>query len=225
MKTVLLLRSGADGDYTFDGWDAHSISPIQKSLINLDLLETELKNDDYAGVILTSRTAVEAVKAKRIDIDVPIFVVGEATGRAVRSLLNHGEIIGENSGDAVRLAPQIIDYFQTRKDIRLLHPGATKMIGGLGEKLVESGIVSNHIPVYETTSRPEEQLTQDLDNLSQIDAVVYFSPSGVKSARHLVRQRWPDAREIAIGISTAKSLDSCLICKDPNSKGNWLLLH
>ena len=159
MKTVLLLRSGADGDYTFEGWTAYSISPIQKSLINLDLLETKLKSDTYAGIILTSRTAVEAVKAKRTEIDVPIFVVGEATGRAVRSFLNHGAIVGENSGDAVRLAPQIIEYFQTQKDVRLLHPGASKMIGGLSEKLADSGIVSNHLPVYETTSRPEEQLS------------------------------------------------------------------
>ena len=220
MKTVLLLRSGADGDYTFEGWTAYSISPIQKSLINLDLLEIELNNDTYAGIILTSRTAVEAVKAMRTDIVVPIFVVGEATGRVVRSSINHGVIVGEKSGDAVRLAPQIIDHFQNRKDVRLLHPGASKMIGGLSEKLADSGIISNHLPVYETTSRPEEQLSQDLDNLTKIDAVVFFSPSGVKSAQHLVRQRWPSASEIAIGISTAKSLDNCLICKDPNAKGN-----
>lgn len=220
MKNVLLLRSGSDGDYQTEldkvGWSSRSISPIQKQLINSSQLAKAL-DESFDGLILTSRTAVEAVQQVRTEVTWPIFVVGEATGRAVRKLLEHQEIIGEDSGDAVRLAPQIIEFFD--RPANLLHPGATRMIGGLKEKLAESSIVSNHIPVYETTSRDSQDLVKALSNVEHIDAVVYFSPSGVNSARSLVSQRWPKAQEIAIGISTAKALDNCLVCQHPNARG------
>ena len=220
MKNVLLLRSGSDGDYQTElekvGWSSCSISPIQKRLINSAQLASAFEKN-FDGLILTSRTAVEAVHQVRTSISWPIFVVGEATGRAVRKSLDHKEIIGEDSGDAVRLAPQIVSFFE--RPANLLHPGATKMIGGLKEKLAESSIVSNHIPVYETTSRDSQDLLDALSNVGHIDAVVYFSPSGVNSARSLVFQRWPEAKEIAIGISTAKVLDNCLVCEHPNARG------
>ena len=222
MRKVLLLRSGTDGTYDdlATGWSSVSVSPIEKKLINIDQLRLELANN-YDGIILTSRTAVQALNNANVKVNEkwPVFVVGGATGRAAREL-GLVDIVGESSGDAVRLAPQIIAYFDQTRSIRLLHPGATKMIGGLHEKLQPANIESIHLPVYETTSRQEDELSGDLAKLKEIDACVYFSPSGVKAARHLVKTKWPNAREIAIGNTTAASLDDSLVAKDPNAKGN-----
>ena len=225
MKNVLLLRSGDNlGAYASSmppGWAVNQISPIRKHFINLPRLADTIKSTDFDGMILTSKTAVEAVSQTQVDFTGPVFVVGQATGAAVRQNLNSiTEIIGEKSGDAVRLAPMIIDYFNGQSEpVNLLHPGATKMIGGLAEKIAP--IKSLHLPVYETCPRDRAELEAELDKMSstEFDAIVYFSPSGVNAARDVIRTRWPRARQIAIGQSTASVLDSCLVCKDPNPAG------
>jgi len=180
-----------------------------------------MQNGNFSGLILTSRTAVEAVAKAKFAVEMPVFVVGQATGRAVRELLKEKvEIIGEGSGDAVRLAPMIVDYFKGQSSpVNLLHPGATKMIGGLADKI--KPIKSLHVPVYETLPRYRAELEEELSKIDHdFDACVYFSPSGVHAARDVISARWPRAREIAIGRSTAQALDDgCLVCADPNPTG------
>ena len=224
MKNVLLLRSGDQiGEYgaCCPGWRATQMSPIRKSFINLARLRDTMQNGSFCGLILTSRTVVEAVAKTKVAVEMPVFVVGQATGRAVRELLKEKvQIIGEGSGDAVRLAPMIVDYFKGQSSpVNLIHPGATKMIGGLAEKI--EPIKSLHVPVYETSSRDRAELEAELSKIDHdFDACVYFSPSGVQAARDVIRARWPRAREIAIGQSTAQALDDCcLVCTDPNPTG------
>jgi len=234
---VLFLRSGTDDAYTEAavraGWKAHTISPIVKCFINEQALVDELTHVEtrYCGIIMTSATTAEAIVRATAATTVaaaaaiPCFVVGAATARAARTA-GYGDPIGCETGDAQRLAPVITEYFaeqtgEQHKLVKLFHPGASKMIGGLAELLAAHNISTRHLPVYETTSRSTDDLDQELKRLQslRVDAVVYFSPSGVKAAQHLVRSRWPGAREVAIGSTTARALDSCLIAQHPTAEG------
>ena len=155
--------------------------------------------------------------------DYKIFVVGKATGEAARNA-GFKNVIGENSGDAVRLAPIISDSFSTEKsEIRLLFPGAATKIGGLAKKILPISVID--IPVYETLSRPVEEISSELADLKPFDFVVFFSPSGVKAAFETISRHSPGAKVIAIGPTTAKSLEAPLVSATPDVEGKTQLYY
>lgn len=167
------------------------------------------------------QSQVKIVSGLKISLpdDYKIFVVGKATGEAARNA-GFKNILGENSGDAVRLAPIISDAFQENKSkIKLLFPGAATKIGGLAEKI--SPIIVVDLPVYETLSRSEEEIKSELENIDHFDFVVYFSPSGVTAAKKSILLHSPNARVIAIGPTTAKSLEKPLISVTPDVEGEF----
>lgn len=152
--------------------------------------------------------------------NLPLFVVGKATGLAARDA-GFANVIGEGSGDAVRLAPIILSHFEKSDDlanVRLLFPGAATKIGGLAAKIAPISVVD--VPVYQTAGRSADDISKELARIpAPCDFVVFFSPSGVAAAMDLVRKHSPDAQLIAIGPTTAKFLPNSLISKTPDAAG------
>ena len=152
--------------------------------------------------------------------NLPIFVVGQATGLAARDA-GFESVIGKGSGDAVRLAPIILAHFEKVADlatVRLLFPGAATKIGGLAAKIAPINVVD--VPVYKTAGRSAQEISKELDQIpAQCDYIVFFSPSGVAAALDLVRKHSPDAQLIAIGPTTAKFLPNSLVSKTPDAAG------
>jgi len=155
---------------------------------------------------------------------IPVFVVGKATGAAARDV-GFNNIHGENSGDAVRLAPIITEFYKNAlSKTRLLFPGAKTKIGGLAEKIHPIEVVD--IPVYETTSRSPAELKSELSDIPVVDFVVFFSPSGVNAALDVVKLHSPNSKCVAIGPTTAKYLEGPIVSKTPDVTGVFdAILH
>jgi len=221
---ILFLRSGNSTFYHDRakelGYVAHTFAPILKRRLPVGDLEEALKDfENYDGLIMTSVETVKIVSDLKISLpcDYKIFVVGKATGEAARNA-GFKNILGENSGDAVRLAPIISDAFPENKSkIKLMFPGAATKIGGLAKKILPITVVD--LPVYETLSRSEEEIKSEIVNEDPFDFVVYFSPSGVTAAKKSILLHSPNAKVIAIGPTTAKSLENPLVSVTPDVEG------
>lgn len=226
VKRVLFLRSGTDDSYEKAsrdrGFKPYTINPIQKEFINLDQLTERITTLEYDALVLTSQTSVEAltlIDSRALPLSLPVFVVGQATARCARNL-GFKYIFGENSGSSKNLANVI--QSENKKQSRFFFPGARKLTGGLKESLETAGHHLDIMPVYETRSRAKNDLRVEINNIdTHVDVAVYFSPSGVESIHHLIMNRWPNIRTVAIGQSTAKSLpvDKCVVAPTPDLEG------
>lgn len=225
VKRILYLRSGTDDSYekaTRDlGFKSYTINPIQKEFINLDKLAKTLATLEFDAIVFTSQTSVEAltlIEPQELPLTLPVYVVGKATAQCARNL-GFKNILGENSGSSKNLANVILS--ENKSQSRFLFPGASKLIGGLKESLETAGHHLEIFPVYQTTSRAQNELQDEINQIDLVDVAVYFSPSGVDSIHHLISNRWPNIRIIAIGQSTAKSLlaDKCEIAPSPDLEG------
>jgi len=231
MTHVLFLRSGKDDSYeklaSDAGFKCFSFSPIE-FVFTVESLQVQLAEHltRYSGIVFTSPRAIQAFSSvlnetgfSPANYSKPVFVVGKATGKAARNL-GFSQILGENSGDATRLAPVIAEYPFTTTRAELLFPGATKLIGGLEKLLIPHNIALHIIPVYKTLARTENDLRGEIDSINEeIDVVVYFSPSGIDSVHSLVSERWPNIQTIAIGNTTGSCLTNSYIAKSPNPEG------
>jgi len=224
-KRILFLRSGTDDSYEKAsrdlGFESHTINPIQKEFINIDKLAKVMAALEFDALVFTSQTSVEALarmNPQELPLTLPVYVVGKATAQCARNL-GFKNVIGEKSGSSKNLATVILSENKTQS--RFLFPGASKLIGGLKEPLETAGHHLEIIPVYQTTSRAQNDLQDEINQIDLVDVAVYFSPSGVDSIHHLISNRWPNIRTIAIGQSTAKSLpaDKCEIAPSPDLEG------
>jgi len=224
-KRILFLRSGIDDSYEKAsrdlGFKSYTINPIQKEFINLDKLAEKISNFDFDALILTSQTSAEAlalISPQELPITIPVYVVGKATAQYARKI-GFKNILGEDSGSSKNLASVILSG--SKAQTRFLFPGASKLIGGLKKPLETAGHLLEILPVYMTTSRAQNELQNEITNIDFVDVAIYFSPSGVEAIDHLISDRWPNIRTIAIGQSTAKSLpaDKCEIAPSPDLEG------
>lgn len=232
---VLFFRSGTDSSYDDAalkiGYVPYTISPITKSFLNIPELTNMLLGQSYDGIIFTSQTAVEAVEIAVTDcalpestLHLPVFVVGKATAKRAKEF-GFISVVGEASGSANKLYDIILEYFSQfgveRESMKLLFPGAAKLIGDLGPRLNSIGLKVDILPVYSTSSRNNDcpGFRRELEAIEALKTVVFFSPSGVKSVLDLIINKWPKVRFIAIGPTTAKSLSSCYIAESPTVEG------
>ena len=106
--------------------------------------------------------------------DKTVFVVGETTGRAVRSLLDL-DSRGQHTGSAESLAHYIS---QIEKEGKFLFPRGNLARQTLVSVLTSSGPEVDEVTVYETiTNRDLVSSLQSLEVLP--DYIVIFSPSSL----------------------------------------------
>jgi len=236
--SVLLLKSatgdGATSDWTsvLSGDDVRIVSPLQFDWIHLEALTDKIgRPDDYHGIVFTSPRCVEAFDraSKAVEgrfeagwKDKVVYVVGHETGKQVQVLFSRwhrGEILGQETGNAKALSKLILGS-QLPAGARLLYPcgqmeSMSKQFEGREDIL--------HKSVAYCTAK-SESLDVDLQGLPDVlEAVVFFSPSGVKFAlQQLVDSRKGIKAFIAIGPTTHQALQQA---RGASEKASNIPLH
>lgn len=221
-KTVILLKSQIPEHEEQDAFlqefqdsphfRAKTLSALQFSYVNQDLLRNHLQQRDYDGMILTSVRAVRSVEQCLTGMDTqhwaqrPIFVVGPKSGRNVRDLLHWPEILGEDCGNAENLVAQMLQV--PRKGQKMLFPCGQLKGDVLPEKLVEAGVTLDIITSYITQENPDLKSLLAKESHPP-DFMVFFSPSGFKFALPVMRNLGWDLNRIqmvALGPTTAQCI-------------------
>ncbi|XP_077992804.1 uroporphyrinogen-III synthase-like [Glandiceps talaboti] len=232
MKVLLFRapREGAEPDpyhkiFGNSGLEATSIPVLSFEFFGLDELYQEVqKPDRFSGVIFTSQRAVEAVdnclkqhaeegfrqQLMKSWSELPAYVVGTGTCSAAKQL--GFTCKGEDSGTADKLSAVISKEIKPRSK-PLLFPCGTLKRETLPVNLAENEIVLQTLEVYKTTAHPQlEEALEDYKRKQGIpDLCVFFSPSGVKFSRNVLRRIFPTMQEIiqfvAIGPTTKEALE------------------
>ncbi|XP_045600774.1 uroporphyrinogen-III synthase [Procambarus clarkii] len=221
MSNVWLFKSEDKNDTQYtdklsrSGFSPFHIPALCFKFCNQESLKSSLQSpQDHSGIIFTSQRAVEAVAEIYIKlplschagwIEKKIFVVGDATGRAVQSLLKL-TCIGHESGNAQQLVPIIIKE-TVAFDKPLLYPCGSLAKDELPRLLVNNDRDFKALVVYETSQHPQLKYTiQKLISGGQRPThMVFFSPSGVNFALPVLQSLSVDitgVKMIAIGPTT-----------------------
>src|SRR5690606_36561153 len=123
--------------------------------------------DKIENAIFTSQNSVETVMSKNIKIN-NCFCVGEKT----KALLeDNGCKVVKMTEYAAELAPYLVENHKTDK----FHSFCGNIRSDeIPNKLIENHIVFDEIEVYKTTLNPKKFERQ-------FDAILFYSPSGVRS--------------------------------------------
>lgn len=169
------------------------------SVVETDFIQ--IKNKDFAlenindNLIFTSQNAVKAVSNHPKVQDIrrnPVFCVGEKTADLLDEF---GFTVVESSDYGSELAKIITtDY---------AHEKFTFFSGNLRLETIPSslktaGMHYNEIEVYDTILQPQEMKTK-------VDAILFFSPSGVESFLHA--NNIANEMCFCIGTTTAKAVE------------------
>lgn len=225
--SILLLKEktkNSDDPYETqlaqNGFSCIYIPVLEHCLINLDELRTILseKSQNYSGIIVTSKRAVDALSQVWSSLDDtikqtwaqnPVYTVGPSTASLVRKLGLSPS--GEDSGCALNLGQEIIHRFENRKadEIpRLLFLIGDKRRHELPNMMTNASIVLDELLVYATQLRTDLKDAIQKTVTMRLDWVVLFSPSGSKALDMVISQLGEASkpRIAAIGNTTSKHL-------------------
>ncbi|KAJ2449642.1 uroporphyrinogen-III synthase [Coemansia sp. RSA 2336] len=274
-SAVVLFRDHSRGDsyakaLQDDGHFAVETVPVieYQYLISTDDIDSLVRQctQVYSAIIFTSQNAVKALSAaakqwllrseSKSDADLwsqltqlPIFVVGKATGCACKALGNC-QIYGEDSGSAAVLLPEIIEFSRQKRQETGKLPKLLFFCGDQRRDTLPNGIRQSgeaelvEVVAYKTIARKVSTVTSDLlKAVQRILAVsprdeemvvwlVLFSPSGARvlypALANLVASGLSQHmfRFAAIGKTTASELVSLGVndqdvaqAKTPNEQG------
>ena len=249
-KRILLLRSNVEDksdpyETALKEHDIYQIPVLQFDFINQDELLHKLNSPkDYNAIVFTSVRGVEAVsKVKNQDsldpgwFDKKCYVVGETTHAKVLETFPNwtsARVLGKEAGKASNLAVCIAEH-ESRNSL-LLFPCGTLKRNELEEGLKKHDISLDSVISYAT--KPKEDLRPTLDSLritELMDFVVFFSPSGVKSAYEILEEKSitdftsQRTKIIAIGPTTAEPLkniiSNVLVASKPNAESVAALIR
>ncbi|KNC99886.1 uroporphyrinogen-III synthase HEM4 [Spizellomyces punctatus DAOM BR117] len=236
--TILFCRGRSDEDaenvqnayetlFAASGFQCIFVPVLGHVCTNLDELTVILteREHEYGGFIATSKRALEALKicwGRAVDTvkdfeqtaggnwrNKPFYVVGKATGAAARDA--GFKPVGECAGTADVLSDIIIN--EGRPSAPLLFLAGDKARDVLPQRLSAANIPLEKVMVYRTGPLPdfEAVLAAQIAGCSRdtdIDWVVFFSPSGVDVALASLREMtwWSKVRCASIGPTTSRRL-------------------
>lgn len=163
---------------------------------------------DSVAFAFTSQNGVKALEQFRkagvqFPEKTPVYAVGGKTAEALQEIGFEDVIVPEKQ-DGVGLAHQMIDDFLKTPELKektVLHFCGDKRRDELRHYLTESDIDIRDIVVYQT------KLNQMNLPGSQVDAILFYSPSSVQAFRQSGGFRKEDLPELfAIGHTTAEEL-------------------
>lgn len=189
-----------ESEYRIEEYDA----------LQINYLHADLDSDDEALCIFTSKHAVEACfpEGRLPDRMLNCCCVGEKTARKLAGM---GHRILDVRENAKALAEQIIRKYAGRSFIYFCGNQRLDTLPGM---LHEAGVRLEERVVYQTGLR-EEWFDEEFD------AVLFFSPSGVRS--FISANQLGDATALCIGPTTAQAVQKYtkefLIAESPTVEG------
>jgi len=138
--------------------------------------------------------------------------------------------IGSSSGSAEKLSEIIIDSRCSKVELFLLFPCGNLTDDFLSTELARKNVRIEPIVCYETKPRSETELFHHLNSCLKnepFDFVVFFSPSGVQSAKNyfLGQKSFDQSRTkfVALGQKTSAEmikvgLRVSVVCQQPNAQ-------
>lgn len=233
-NSVLLLKGEKKDEVHLDsyisvlgqqgGYDVTCIPVLDFHFVNLDLLTEALNRpDDYSCLLMTSQRAVDAI-SKAADAEAggghlrsnwsgkTTFVVGSATGQLAESI--GLKVKGAESGNSEKLATILIEDMFSDSCLSskpVLFPCGNLKLETLPSSLRAAGLAMKCLTVYETTAdgNLKQNLETFISNNGCVEYIVFYSPSGVKYAFHLLQQLGflaNDVKLVAIGPTTEKAI-------------------
>lgn len=158
-------------------------------------------------IVFPSKRAVEAVYRAGVRLpDVLVCSVGESTSAHIRKLLNVEASLTGTQG-AEFLANQIAALGSVRN---VLYLSGTNQATLPYEVFRAANIEVTEVVCYGTKPVSEETLLESVQHIPVPQICVFFSPSGVKTATNFIKWPWESQFLIAIGKTTAASLQSIL---------------
>ena len=212
-RPVVCLLRQADPDDAYvraleaSGFQVFAVPVLRFVFVHEGALRDALKTpEDYAGLILTSPRAAEALRrARDAGADLgpwrskPAYVVGPKTGAESAALDLHPE--GAASGSAQALADVIVERSPPRP---LLFLCGNRRRDDLPDRLGKADVPYCEIVVYET--HPVTRI--DFSSHPTPDWLVFYSPSGLEAVQHAKGLDWNRVRIAALGPTTAAALDA-----------------
>jgi len=160
-------------------------------VIKIENKKINFKIKNYKNFIFTSVNAVKCVAENNFPTDSVFFVVGE---KSYNELTKLGYLVKIISKNADELFKEIKDNIEP---CELLHLCGSKVLPTIEENFSKTNFKYKKIEIYKT-----ESLFPKYNN--QVDALVFFSPSGVES--FLKNNKILNEKLFAIGKTTAKKL-------------------
>ena len=158
---------------------------VMYDAIKIKSVNAQVSPNDY--IIITSKNAIPAVKEVLSSVKL-VFCVGVKTEQL---LLEHGAKQVVSKSNASELAAYIVDHHKEKNFV--FYCGAMRR-NELPEKLQEHHVLLKEVVVYETILTEEKVK-------GSFDAILFFSPSAVKS--FLVVNAMNEAEAFCIGATTA----------------------
>lgn len=190
---AILLRA-ADSSSNTDKYEAafNALGPqckgvcvpvLETVLVSLEKLRVVFREAKVDGVIMTSTRSCEAWKTVVGQMteeedpwsSTPFYVVGGATAAFLREIYPNGQIQGEQTGTAEKLARFIVEDLQGVRPKRLLYLTGNKNRETLPKVLEEAGVELESLHVYETCG--SSRFPEELNNaLKQFEQGISYSP-------------------------------------------------
>lgn len=166
---------------------------VEKNFIKVKQVPFSFENA-FENILVTSKNAVKSiVKYKPEFVEKSVFCVGKKTKKLLQK--NGFSVIG-NANYAEDLAQELVQKYAS-KSFTFFSGNLRK--DTLPDVLTANKIKWNEVEVYRTQLNPHKIKTP-------VDAILFFSPSGVKS--YLKKNELQNEVCICIGKTTAKALES-----------------
>ena len=183
--------------------------PVIKPVSVLNHDEVMLQYKDDADILITSANAARIVEELLKELKPKrIFCVGELSAKLLAGYCE--EIVHADNSEA------LIQKILVNNVTALIHFCSNIALGTIKEAAHSNNIEYKELISYETVA-----LEPKIDNLNSFDALLFFSPSGVRS--FMVNNDLPETIIGAIGSTTANCIDNTEITVASKSNSNELL--
>jgi len=246
MGKCLLLREKEPNDryeslLSLHGLTPHSIPVIQNTILSPGH-ESDPRNvvripelDQYEGVIITSRHAVEFIRINNVDLaGKKLGVVGPNTSLLLEKIGLKPDYINNNAAELSDVILAECDglrwlYFKGNLSLDIISGRFRNSDHSVDELVVyvteKSERCSERIAEY-ARSEEVDKIDEIIQNVESVQWIVFFSPSGVMYSMDSLLECFPSSvKLIAFGPSTAKEVRKWFegyevrVCKSPTPQG------
>ena len=200
MMRALITRPKTEAEMLAAQLARQGVASVIEPLI--EIVDREAALLDLAGVqaiLCTSANGVRALARASDERDLPVFAVGDATGRAARAARFHR--IESAGGDVGDLA-ELIGRRLRPGDGELLHVAGSEVAGDLAAALGPAGFRVARVVLYEARAAAVlTPRTARLIDRGEIDLALFFSPRTAA-----IFARLADAAGVAGGLAATTAV-------------------